>query len=106
MSQDRIRNVAAPLLGAIAASFAFAAHADEATGKVVWIDERNSSLLLECPDGGCAKIPNAKPGETYTFVIPAALKSQVVALKEGSTVTLVYDDGKEKGYVITSVSSK
>ena len=106
MSQDRCRNLAAPVLGALFVSVAFDACADEATGKVVWIDEKNSNLLLECPDDGCAKIPNAKPGETYTFVIPADLKSRVVALKEGSTVTLVYEDGQEKGYVLTAVSSK
>ena len=106
MSHDRCRKFAAPVLGAMFATFGMAAHADEATGKVVWIDEKNSSLLLECPEEGCARIPNAKPGETYTFVIPAALKSRVVALKEGVTVTIVYDDGKDKGYVITAVTSK
>ena len=106
MSQERLRSLAAPVLGAVLATYCGMSLADEATGKLVWIDERNSSLLLECPDDGCAKIPGAKPGETYTFVIPAALKPLVAALKEGAMVTLVYDDGKEKGYVITSFSTK
>jgi hypothetical protein len=79
------------------------AHAEEATGKLVWVDAKNSSLLLECPDKGCPSIPDAKPGETYTFVIPAKMKAAVASLKEGETVTLVYNDAKEKGYVITSV---
>ena len=106
MSHDHCRKFAAPVLGAMLATVGMATHADEATGKVVWIDDKNSSLLLECPEEGCGKIPNAKPGETYTFVIPAALKTRVVALKEGTTVTIAYDDGKEKGYVITAVTSK
>lgn len=78
--------------------------AEEVTGKVVWIDAKNASLLLECPEKGCSAIPNAKPGETYTFVIPSPLHAQVIALKEGETVKLVYEDGKDRGYVITSVS--
>lgn len=106
MRHTRCRRFAAPVLGAMLATLGITAFADEATGKVVWIDEKNSSLLLECPQDGCSKIPNAKSGETYTFVIPAALKSRVVALKEGATVTIVYDDGKEKGYVITDVTLK
>lgn len=81
-----------------------AAHAEEATGKVAWIDARNSSLLLECQENGCQKIPDSKPGETYTFVFPASLRSAILALKEGDVVKIAYDDGKEKGYVITSVT--
>ena len=81
-----------------------AALADEASGKVVWIDEKNGSLLLECPEKGCPQIPNAKPGETYTFVVPERMRSEVYAMKEGATVKLVYEDAKEKGYVITAVA--
>lgn len=77
--------------------------ADEASGKVVWYDARNSSLLIECPDKGCPKIPGAKPGETYTFVVTAETRDAVARLKEGQTVTLVYEDGKDKGYLIRSV---
>lgn len=80
----------------------FGARAEEVTGKVVWLDEKNLSLLLECPENGCAAIPNAKPGETYTFVVPAALKGRALQLKEGETVKVVYDDAKDKGYVITA----
>ena len=87
----------------VAALLPAAVFAEEVTAKVVWIDEKNSSLLIECPDKGCAAIPNAKPGETYTFVIPSALKTKVVALKEGETVKVVYEDRKDGGYVITSV---
>lgn len=104
MSQRHGRKLAMPLVALVVTSFGIAAFADEATGKLVWVDEKNSSLLLECPEKGCPTIPNAKAGETYTFVIPAKLKAEVAALKEGETVKVTYDDGKEKGYVITAVS--
>ena len=103
MRDHRIRTGIAGLLGAACASFGIAALADEATGKVVWVDHKNSSLLLECPAKGCPKIPGSSPGETYTFVVPAGMETAVTALKEGQTVTLVYEDAKEKGYVITAV---
>lgn len=85
------------------AVFSGSAHAEEATGKVVWVDARNSALLLECADGGCAKIPSAKTGETYTFVIPEKMKDHVSGLKEGQQVTVSYEDGKDKGYVLVGV---
>lgn len=103
MRNSRCRTAVAGFCGAMLASSAFVAFADEATGKVVWFDQKNMSLLVECPDKGCPNIPNAKTGETYTFVVPANMKSSVEAMKEGQTVTLVYDDGKDKGYVITAV---
>ena len=90
--------------GAALALTTAAALADEANGKVVWIDQKNGSLLLECPDNGCPQIPNSKTGETYTFVVPEKIRAQVYAMKEGDTVKLVYDDAKEKGYVITAVA--
>ena len=93
----------ATTLAAAAALASAASHADEASGKVVWIDQKNGSLLLECPDKGCPQIPNAKPGETYTFVVPEKMRERVFALKEGETVKVAYDDAKEKGYVITAV---
>ncbi len=106
MSHRRGRKLVVRLVGIVLASLSSVAVADEATGKVVWIDEKNSSLLLECPDKGCPQIPNAKTGETYTFVIPLNLKKKVASLKEGQMVAIVYDDGKDKGYVITAVNDK
>lgn len=104
MHSTRSRAPLAPALALVLLAAAGTALADEANGKVVWIDEKNSSLLLECPDKGCPQIPNAKAGETYTFVVPANLKQQVLAFKEGDMVKVVYEDAKEKGYVITAVS--
>lgn len=76
---------------------------DEATGKVVWIDQKNNALLLECVEGGCAKIPSAKTGETFTFVIPANLKSAVDALKENQQVTVTYRLAQGGGYGLVGV---
>lgn len=104
MHRIRPRTVAVPALGIALATLATPVLADEAKGKLVWVDQKNSSLLLECPDNGCPKIPNAKTGETYTFVVPEKLRKQVRGFKEGDVVKVVYDDAKEKGYVITAVS--
>lgn len=79
------------------------AFADEVTGKLVWVDAKHSALLLECTEGGCIKIPSAKPGETYTFVVPENLKTAVSVLKEGQQVTFAFEDVKETGYVIVGV---
>lgn len=94
----------ATAVGAVAlTALSQAARADEATGKVTWVDQKNNALLLECIDKGCAKIPSAKKGENFTFVIPAALKSKVGALKEGQQVTVSYKAGSSGGYELVGV---
>ena len=101
MNRNRAAPVLVVVLNLVLAASALAA---EATGKVVWVDHKNSSLLLECPDKGCLTIPGAKPGETYSFAFPATLKTQMAGLKEGETIKIVYDENKDQGYVITAVS--
>lgn len=101
MSHDRTR-IALRFIMALGLAAPLSAIGAEVTGKVVWLDDRNLSLLLECPDKGCEAIPNAKPGETYTFVVPGPMKAAALALKEGETVTVVYEDAKERGYLISS----
>ena len=103
MSTRPHRSALAVILFLMLSALSAAARAEEATGKVAWIDARNSSLLLECHENGCPKIPDFKPSETYIFVFPASLSAAILALKEGDIVKIAYDDGKEKGYVITSV---
>lgn len=76
---------------------------EEATGKVVWVDQKNNALLLECVEGGCAKIPAAKKGETFTFVIPANLKGAADALKENQQVTVTYRAAQGGGYGLVGV---
>lgn len=92
-----------PLAVLTLAVLPLAAAADDAKGKFVWFDERNSALLLECAEGGCPTIPSAKTGETYTFIVPAALRAAVQQLKEGQVVNLAYDDRKEAGYVLIAL---
>jgi hypothetical protein len=77
--------------------------AEEATGNVVWVDERHSALLLECIEDGCPTIPNAKTGETYTFLIPADLKPTTDALQEGQKVTVVYEETQDNAYRLVTV---
>jgi hypothetical protein len=77
--------------------------ADEAIGKVVWVDQKNSILLIECTATGCAKIPSAKEGETYSFAIPAKLKDAAAGLKEGEQITLQYEQAKE-GYQLLALT--
>lgn len=104
----RKRRTVTPWLATAAAMSALAlwpraAHAEEATGKVVWVDQKNNALLLECVDNGCPKIPSAKTGETFTFVIPANLKSAVGGLKEGQKVTVTYQAAKDGAYTLSAV---
>lgn len=93
--------IGASALGSI--GFCLSAQAEEATGKVVWVDTKNNAILIECSAGGCAKIPGAKDGETFTFVIPANLMSAVAGLKEGQQVTLTYQAGQGPGYGLIAV---
>ena len=94
----------ATAVGAVAlTALSQAARADDATGKITWIDQKNNALLLECIDKGCAKIPSAKKGENFTFVIPAGLKSKVAALKEGQQVTVSYKSTQGGAYELISV---
>lgn len=77
--------------------------ANAANGLLVWIDQRHSALLLECAENGCPTIPNAKTGETYTFVIPAAMKAATDKLKEGQPLIVVYEVTPENAYRIVGV---
>lgn len=94
----------AAAIGAVAlTALPYTARADEATGTVTWVDQKNNALLLECIDKGCAKIPSAKKGENFTFLIPAALKSKVHGLKEGQQVTVSYKSTQGGAYELVSV---
>ncbi len=84
-------------------TLAMPALAEEATGKVVWVDAKNNALLLECVENGCAKIPSAKTGETFTFVIPANLKNAVATIKEGQQVTVTFQVAQGAGYNLVAV---
>lgn len=98
-----VRGLAAAAGFGLLVAFPQVAKADDATGKVVWVDQQHNALLLECVDKGCAKIPEAKTGETFTFAIPANLKSAVGSLKEGQQVTVTYKAGQGSGYTLVAV---
>ncbi len=94
------------IIGTVLVALCTNALADEATGKVVWVDTKNSALLIECTQTGCAKIPAAKAGETYTFAIPEKLRSSTAALKEGQTVTVQYTEAKEGNYTVLEIKQQ
>ena len=86
--------------GAVLATVSASALADEATGKVVWVDAKNSALLLECIANGCKQIPSAAAGETFSFSIPENLKASAVVLKEGQLITVAYQQSPQGGYAL------
>jgi len=103
MRKSRFIRSVAGMTGAVLASFCTAALADEATGKVVWVDAKNSALLLECIANGCKQIPSAAVGETFTFSIPDTLKGGVAALKEGQQITIAYEKTQQGSYTVVEL---
>jgi hypothetical protein len=103
MRKSRFIRSVAGMIGVLLASLCTAALADEATGKVVWVDARNSALLLECIADGCKQIPAAAKGETFTFSIPEKLKAGAVALKEGQQITIAYEKTQQGSYALVEL---
>jgi hypothetical protein len=103
MKYRRNTSVVRGVAGIFFALLCASALAEEATGKVVWVDMKNSALLLECAKDGCTKIPTAQAGETFSFAIPEKLKSSVVALKEGQQITVQYEQAKEGNYALVAL---
>ena len=82
------------------------AFAGQATGKVVWVDMKNSALLLVCLDKeGCKDIPKSKKGTMFTFVIPKGMKGAAESWQEGSTVKITFQDRDGGGWTLTSVNT-
>lgn len=73
-----------------------AAVAGEATGTVVFVDDRNHGLLIEVPQGG-GGIPGAKEGETFTFIIPSSLLEMAKSLRAGQPVTVKFEEKEKDG---------
>ncbi|MEK7691693.1 MAG: hypothetical protein AAB425_11805, partial [Bdellovibrionota bacterium] len=63
---------------------AAAAHGGELSGKVVWVDMKNSALLVECQKDDECKYMKGKKGETFTFVIPDSLNGAAASWAEVS----------------------
>jgi hypothetical protein len=73
-------------------------------GKIVWVDLKNSALLVVCEDDAGCKSVQGKKGETYTLVIPESMKKSAGAWKEGGLVSVVFEDRADGGRTVKSVS--
>lgn len=103
MQRGRLIRSVAGTAGVVLALLSTVARADEATGKVVWVDTRNSALLLECVTDGCKQIPSAAKGETFTFSIPEKLRTGVAGLKEGQQITVSYEKTPQGSYALVEL---
>ncbi len=108
----RRRNVLWPtavlwMIAVLTASFPVIAAGEDATGKVVFVDTRNSALLLEAAKGG-GGIPGAKEGETFTFIVPAELQGAAGGLAPGDAVAVTFEEkeGKDGPRTLKSVTKK
>jgi hypothetical protein len=103
MRKSRFTSSVVGIAGAVLAMLSSSALADEATGKVVWVDAKNSALLLECIANGCKQIPSAAVGETFSFSIPEKLKASAATLKEGQQITVAYEQAPQGGYALVEL---
>jgi hypothetical protein len=103
MQNGRYVRLVAGTTGVVLALMCTVVRADEATGKVVWVDTRNAALLLECVADGCKQIPSAAKGETFTFAIPERLMAGVGALKEGQQITVAYEKTAQGSYALVEL---
>lgn len=85
------------------ASAKASAHTGILSGKIVWVDLKTSTLLLECQDQEGCKSVKGKGGETHASVIPASLKGAAGSWKEGSMVKVTFEDLPDGGRVLKTV---
>lgn len=98
----RSRSLAALALCAMA-GFSTNLLAGEMSGKVIWVDKKNSALLVECLEtAACKDVPGNK-GETFTIIIPDALKQAADSWKEGASVKVTFEDRAEGGRIVKAV---
>lgn len=88
--------VAAAKAGAVSGTMA---------GKVVWVDLKNSALLVVCQDDAGCKDVSGKKGETYTLIIPPAMKKAAEGWKEGGAVKVTFEDRDDGGRSLKSVNA-
>ena len=81
------------------------AAANTMSGKIVWVDLKNSALLVECVDNDGCKSVQGKKGETYTLVIPDGMKGTAASWKEGGQVKILFEDRADGGRSLRSVSA-
>lgn len=76
----------------------------EMSGKIVWVDMKNSALLVVCETNEGCKDVQGKKGETYTLIIPDSMKGRAASWKEGGMVKVVFEDRADGGRALKSVS--
>jgi hypothetical protein len=75
------------------------------SGKIVWVDLKNSALLVECESNDACKSVGGKKGETYTLTIPEKMKGTAASWKEGGMVKILFEDRPDGARALKSVSS-
>lgn len=99
----RSRSLAALALCAMAGFSTNVIASGEMNGKVIWVDMKNSALLVECLEtAACKDLPGNK-GETFTIIIPDALKKAAESWKEGVSVKVAFEDRAEGGRTVKTV---
>ena len=83
---------------------AAAAAGGKMSGKIVWVDMKNSARLVVCETNDGCKDVQGKQGETYTLVIPDTLKGSARSWKEGGMVNVVFEDRADGGRTLKSVT--
>jgi len=78
--------------------------AGEMRGAVVWVDMKNSAVLVVCEEDATCKDVQGKKGETFTMIIPDNLRKDAESWSEGSRVAVVFEDRESGGRALKSVS--
>jgi hypothetical protein len=106
MKSSRAARGIAALATAAAVGISGTAIAGEMRGVVVWVDMKNSALLVVCEDDAGCKDLQGKKGETFTMVIPDSMKPAASAWQEGGKVTVVFEDRDAGGWALKTVSTR
>lgn len=105
MKNGRTAKRLAALTIAAGLGIAGAAVAGEMRGTVVWVDLKNSALLIVCDENDACKDVQGKKGETFTMVIPDGMKQAAASWKEGGKVAVVFEDRDSGGRALKTVSA-
>jgi hypothetical protein len=89
---------------AAATCLSVTAFAGEMSGSVVWVDMKNSAVLVVCDEDANCKDVQGKKGETFTMIIPDNLRKDAESWSEGSRLTVVFEDRDSGGRALKSVS--
>lgn len=105
MESSRISKGLTVVLACAALGIAGATAAGEMRGTVVWVDLKNSALLIVCDEDAACKDVSGKKGETFTLIIPEGMKQSATSWKEGGKVAVVFEDRDSGGRALKTVSA-